>query len=255
MSKNSLLVLSIQQHQQPPTFKRCRSKTASSRLTSDTSQEQVRLTLLRLSLRFVSCVMAIKDLDPENLQQALLGMSQKSEEAFKLFFLHYQTQLYPFIRNLVRDDDLANSVVSDVLLYVCRNPEAFEHRSKFSTWLCSIARNKAIDALRANTHSPQRGAVPLDEPEALALPDPAPWSNVLVQLDRLQTQQQLQRCMNALPPQQLEVASLAMLEEWTETEVANELGCPVGTVKSRLFAARKALQKCLNGWYQEMKRV
>lgn len=199
--------------------------------------------------------MAIKDFDSETLRQTLLGMSQKSEQAFKPFFLHYQAQLYPFVRNLVRDDDLANSVVSDVLLYVCQNPNAFEHRSKFSTWLCGIARNKAIDALRANRNLPERGAVPLDEPEALALPDPAPWSDVLGQVDHSQTLQLFQRCMNELPLQQKEVAALAMLEECTETEVASELGCPVGTVKSRLFAARKALQKCLNGWHQEMKRV
>lgn len=199
--------------------------------------------------------MAINDLDPETLQRTLLGMSQKNEEAFKSFYLHYRAPLYRFVRNLIWEDDLANSVVTDVLLHICRNPLAFEHRSEFSSWMCGIAINKAKDAIRANKNRLERKAMPLDEPEALAQPDLTPWANVFGQLDRQQTQLQLQRCMNVLPPQQLEVAALAMLEEWTETEVASELGCPVGTVKSRLFAARKALQKCMHGWYQEMKSV
>jgi RNA polymerase sigma-70 factor (ECF subfamily) len=199
--------------------------------------------------------MAIKDLDPETLEQTLLGVSQKSRKAFNMFFQHYYPPLVAFVRRIVGDDDLAREVAQDALMAVPGGLHTFKGDAKFSTWLCAIARHKGMDALRARGRQPEHGALPLDEPECLDLPDLTPWGDVAAEVDRRQLHRRYRLCMDAVPALQREVATLSMDEEWAEAEVADELRCPLGTVKSRLFAARKALQKCMNGWYQEMKRV
>lgn len=199
--------------------------------------------------------MAIQDLEPDRLQETLQGMSHRHEAAFRTFYLHYQPQLFPFVRRIVRDDDLAEEVVNDVLLHVCQNPIGFEGRSRFSTWLCGIAHHKAVDVIRALIGKHKNATIPLDEPEALAIEDTTPWADVLELADRKQTLRNLQGCMDRLSPTLASLVTLAVLEEWTETELASEMNCPVGTVKSRLHAARKSLKECLANWYAEVKNA
>lgn len=189
--------------------------------------------------------MALKDLSPDDVQSTLQGMSLRQKESFEEFYLHFQPQLTRFVRKYLRDRAAAEEVVNDTLLHVCTHPLSFKGEAKFSTWLCQIARNKAIDALRAAGHRPELQAIALDEPEALALADATPWANVQTHVEGRQARQQFQRCMGGLPSHLAEVVTLSIVEEWTETEVAHALGCPVGTVKSRLFTARKALQQCM----------
>ena len=199
--------------------------------------------------------MAIKDLDPETLQQLMLGVSLKDEKAFKTFFLHYRFQLFPFVRGIVHDNDVADQVVSDTLLFALQNLDVFEGRSQFGTWLGGIARHKALDASRAKKRREKVVAALLDEPEEMSAANDTPWLDVLAEVEASQTMRQFQRCLDALPLHQRDVAALTMVAGMTETEVAAELNCAVGTVKSRLYAARTPLQNCLRTWYEEMKRV
>ena len=72
------------------------------------------------------------------------AMSLGSQAAYSRFFMHYRNKLFPFVRQIVKDDYLADEAVSKTLEAVCAKPLEFKGDAKFSTCLFSIARNKAL---------------------------------------------------------------------------------------------------------------
>jgi len=87
--------------------------------------------------------------------------------AMRSFFARYQTPLHRWLLRLVRDESLAEDLLSDVFLDVWRQAAAFEARSSVSTWLMAIARYKALSARHRRTHAA------LDDETASTIVDPA----------------------------------------------------------------------------------
>ena len=128
-------------------------------------------------------------------------------------------------------------MLSEVFLYVWRRAEAFEAKSKVSTWLLAIARYKAISALR------RRCDEPLDDARAATVEDPADNPETAVHAE--QRSALIRRCLTQLSPAHRQVIDLVYYHEKSVEEVAQVVGIPASTVKTRMFYARARMAELL----------
>jgi len=148
-------------------------------------------------------------------------------------FSRHQVPLYRWLVRIVRDEALAEDLLSEVFLDVWRQAVSFEARSSVSTWLLAIARYKALSALRRRTDAQ------LDDEFAAAIPDPADDpERVLQNRDR---EELLQRSLARLSPEHGEVIDLVYYHGKSVKEVAEIVGAAEATVKTRMFYARRKL--------------
>jgi RNA polymerase sigma-70 factor, ECF subfamily len=158
-------------------------------------------------------------------------------QAMHALYLRHNVRVYRFVLRLVADAALAEDVVSEVFLEVWRRADAFEARSRVSTWLLAIARYKALSALRARSHEQ------LDDGAAAAVADPA--DNAEAVLDRQGRNTIVRECLAQLSAIHREVLDLVYYHDKSVDEVASILGVPEGTVKTRMFHARKRMGNLL----------
>lgn len=153
--------------------------------------------------------------------------------ALQVLFARHHVKVYRFTLRLLRDEAKAEDIISDVFLDVWRQAGRFEGRSQVSTWLLSIARFKALSALR------RRSEVELDEATEASIEDAA--DNPEIALQKKDKAAILRRCLEALSVDHREILDLVYYHEKSVQEVASILAIPEGTVKTRMFHARKKL--------------
>ena len=151
----------------------------------------------------------------------------------RALFARHQTPLYRWLLRIVRDETLAEDLLSDVFLDVWRQAASFEARSSVSTWLMAIARYKALSARRRRTDAP------LDDETASTIVDPA--DNPEIVLLKKNRDELLRRSLASLSPEHGEVIDLVYYHEKSVKEVADIVGIAEATVKTRMFYARKKL--------------
>jgi RNA polymerase sigma-70 factor (ECF subfamily) len=172
------------------------------------------------------------------LDEALLREIAKGNQlAMRTLFMRHQVRVYRFILRMVRDRALAEDVVSEVFLAVWRQADRFEGRSAVSTWLLSIARHKALTSIK-----PQP-VEQLDSETALAIADPA--LDPEAEIRQKDSGTMLRQCLNALSPEHSEIIDLVYYQQKSIKEIADILGIPLNTVKTRMFYARKRLATSL----------
>jgi RNA polymerase sigma-70 factor (ECF subfamily) len=153
--------------------------------------------------------------------------------AMRALYARHQVRLYRFLVRIVRDETLAEDLLSDVFLDVWRQAASFEARSTVSTWLLAMGRYKALSALR------RRRDVELDDKMASSLVDPA--DNPETALEKKNTGEVLRQCLAGLSPAHGQIIDLVYYHEKSVSEVAEILAIPEATVKTRMFYARKRL--------------
>ncbi len=147
--------------------------------------------------------------------------------AFRELYTRYADRVFRYAFTLLRDRHLAEDVVQETMIAVWNGAGRFEGRSQVSTWLFGIARNLAYRVLRAEAKGER---VPEERGEE---PDPG----------ALEREARVQRAVAALPPEQREVVFLAFYVGLPYAEIARVQGVPEGTVKSRMFHAKKRLSE------------
>lgn len=157
--------------------------------------------------------------------------------AMQVLFARHHVRVYRFMLRLTRNEATAEDLISEVFLEVWRNAGRFEGRSAVSTWMLSIARFKALSALRKRTE------VELDEEMAEQIEDQA--DDPEVSLAKKDKGAVLRECLNALSAEHREVIDLVYYHEKSVEEVASIVGIPEATVKTRMFYARKKLSELL----------
>lgn len=172
--------------------------------------------------------------------EALIGRIATGDKvAMQVLFARHHVRVYRFVLRLVRDQTKAEDLISEVFLDVWRQAGKFEARSAVSTWLLAIARYKALSALR------RRPDEELDEEAAAAVEDTA--DNPEVALEKKDKGEILRKCLTALSPEHREIIDLVYYHEKSVEEVAEIVGIPENTVKTRMFYARKRLAELLKG--------
>ena len=155
----------------------------------------------------------------------------------QVLFARHHVRVYRFVLRLVRNEATAEDLISEVFLDVWRQAGKFEGRSAVSTWMLSIARFKALSALR---RKPEQE---LDDETAAAIEDQA--DDPEVTLAKKDKGAALRQCLTALSAEHREVVDLVYYHEKSVEEVARIVGIPEATVKTRMFYARKKLSELL----------
>ena len=157
--------------------------------------------------------------------------------AMHTLYTRHNVRVYRFVLRMLHDTASAEDLVSQVFLDVWRTASQFEGRSQVSTWLLSIARFKALTALR------QRKYEDIDQDDVMQIADQADTPEA--SLDRNRTGAILRACVAKLSPAHREIVSLVYYHEKSVEEVAQLVGIPAATVKTRMFYARKQLAELL----------
>ena len=151
-------------------------------------------------------------------------------------YARYSVRIYRFVLRLTNDRSLAEDIASEVFIDVWRGAEGFKVKSQVSTWMLAIARHKALSALR------RRSDERLDE-NATAIADPADDAETTV--DKRDRNALVQHCLSQLSVLHREVLDLVYYHEKSVDEVAEIVGAPANTVRTRMFYARKRMQTLL----------
>jgi RNA polymerase sigma-70 factor (ECF subfamily) len=157
-------------------------------------------------------------------------------DAFEALFRQFQGRVYGWIVRIVRDPGIAEDLTVETFWRIHRARGRFDPEADFGGWAYRIAINLALSHLRRR---PREQALPEDLPQSRGTnPDLA------VQRE----ERELIEHAFARLPSRLQVAvTMALIEERSYQEIADELGIPVGTVKSRVFRAVRILRKQLLG--------
>ncbi len=153
--------------------------------------------------------------------------------ALQALYARHNVKIHRFVLRLVRDEAAAEDVVSEVFVDLWRNPAAFEGRSEVSTWLLAIARNKALSLLRKKKDGE------IDDEALAAIEDESDDPEIVAQ--KKSKGELLRACLARLSAEHREVIDLVYYHDKSIEEVAAIVGVPEGTVKTRMFHARKKL--------------
>jgi RNA polymerase sigma-70 factor (ECF subfamily) len=172
--------------------------------------------------------------------EALVLLAARSEQtALGELYDRYARPAYGLALRILRDESLAEDAVQEAFLTLWRTAARFvPERGKASTWILTLVHRRAVDLVRREerrradaldeTHEPTDGAGGADEQAWL----------------RLQ-RERVRAALQQLPDQQREALELAYYGGFTQSELAERLGQPVGTIKSRMFAGLARLRELL----------
>ncbi len=167
-------------------------------------------------------------------ERLLAATARGDKKSFEQLFRLYYRRLGGFIRRMVAQPQAIEEIINDTMLVIWRSADRYQQKSKVDTWIFGIAYNKAMEHIRRNqkhTHN----EVALDEsvtslPAAARSDDASQW-----------VEQGLQR----LSPEQRAVVELTFTFGYSYPEIAKIVDCPTGTVKTRMYHAKKLLKPVL----------
>jgi RNA polymerase sigma factor (sigma-70 family) len=171
--------------------------------------------------------------------EALVALVSRSDEsALAELYDRIGGTAYGLAYRVLRDEALAEDAVQDAFLGLWHSAGSFvPERAKASTWILTLVHRRAVDVVRREQ---RRRTEPLE-----AAPEPAEGSAeeaAWLRLDR----ERVQAALAQLPDQQREAIELAYYGGYTQSELADRLGQPVGTIKSRMFAGLARLRELLD---------
>jgi RNA polymerase sigma factor (sigma-70 family) len=170
--------------------------------------------------------------------EALVALAARSEQsALAELYDRYGRPAYGLALRVLRDDALAEDAVQDAFLALWRTAARFvPERGKASTWIFTLVHRRAVDLVRreerrrADTieQAPEQGGGSVEE-------------EALLRFQR----ERVQNALKKLPDQQREAIELAYYGGFTQSELAERLGQPLGTIKSRMFLGLARLRELL----------
>lgn len=163
-------------------------------------------------------------------------VSLRDTKAFEILYGRYQTPLRRFIYRVNRRIEQVEEIINDVMMVVWQKAETFNRTSKVSTWIMGIAYNKVLNAGSKWTGGAE---VDFDEVEA-QLPGVVDQG-----MREYELQDWLTAALERLSPEQRAVMELTCVQGLHYDEIAEILGCPENTVKTRMFHARKKLRQII----------
>ena len=176
--------------------------------------------------------MALTQPDPGVLRKAKRG----DERAFSLIVRAYEQPVYNYVLRLVGDRSLAEDLTQEVFLRVFQGLKSFSDRSRFTTWLFQVTKNRVLDELRALERRP-RAVVALDDSPPLEVVDQP--------FERTETIDAVWRAVEALNVDLKMALLLRDVVGLSYTEIADSLEITLATVKWRIYKAREEVAAAL----------
>jgi len=170
--------------------------------------------------------------------EAVLALIARSDEqALAELYRRFGRMAYGLAFRILRDDALAQDAVQEAFLGVWRAAGRFTaERSKPSTWLLTLVHRRAVDLVRREERRRTEPLQPETEPAGVEPPDEA---------EQLTQRHAIRAALRELPPEQREAIELAYYGGYTQSELAERLGQPLGTIKSRMFTGLARLRETL----------
>jgi RNA polymerase sigma-70 factor, ECF subfamily len=193
----------------------------------------------------------------ETMDRALIAsIARRDRHAFETLYYRFAPRLGRFLFKMLRTKEAVDEAVNDVMLVVWQSAERYDpSASAVSTWLFGIAHNKALKALERSRRFASEvslesesfddfgdGYGGMDEPNRVADPANPERAAIGRELGEL-----LQGALAELSSDHRSVIELAFGEDFSYEQIASIMGCPVNTVKTRMFYARKRLAQLLAG--------
>src|SRR5271163_1340823 len=174
----------------------------------------------------------VKQMEDAELLEAV---AMQDQSAMATLFDKYSRLVYSIALRVLREPDLAEDVMQEVLLQVWRQPGGFvSQRGSLGAWLAVVARNRSIDVIRRRAHM-----TPLED---MVLPEPR---NLQRAVEENHLMDQVRVAVDTLPKEQQSPLHMAYFEGLTHTEISERTGTPLGTVKTRIRAALATVRKAL----------
>lgn len=159
------------------------------------------------------------------------------KDAMRALFARHNVRVFRFLTRIVGNDATAEDLLNEAFLEVWRNAGRFEARSQVSTWILAIARFKALASMRRRQHDE------LDDEASEMIEDTTDNPEVTVQ--KTERSALLQQCLQQLSVAHRQVVDLVYYHEQSIEEVAEIIGVPASTVKTRVFYARKRIAELM----------
>lgn len=175
-----------------------------------------------------------EETDAQLLQRIATG----EQAALRLFYQRFHGPVYQFSLRTLNNPADAADVLNAVMLEVWQRAGSFAGQSQVRTWLFSIARNKSVDILRRKRPSEAFDETMLDE-------GADDFCEHLAGLELQQQGAQVRQCLDKLKDSHRQVVYLTFFEELAYPEIAEVMGIPLGTVKTRMHHAKQQLLQCL----------
>ncbi|MEE8523025.1 MAG: sigma-70 family RNA polymerase sigma factor [Thermoanaerobaculia bacterium] len=175
--------------------------------------------------------------------ELLAGAAAGSESAFSRLHQRLGRPLFSTAVRMLHDAEDAAEVLQETFLYAWSRADSYDpSRAAVSTWLALILRSRCIDRLRRREYQRKmRSSIEQEKPENQC--DPAGFDRLLNQ----QRRRCLNQAMEQLPAAQKQVLELAYYRGLTQREIADKVGVPLGTIKTRSVLAMNKLHQGLTG--------
>jgi len=168
----------------------------------------------------------------------LKAIAAGDAKALERLFARAQTRVFRYLVRVVRNQAVAEELLNEVFLSVWQNAHRYEGRSEPLTWILSIAHNKAASVLRKKTE-----VVGLADEVTRHLASEEDAPDIIAQ--KHDKSAKIWACMAGLSADHQEILDLVYYQEQSVADVAEILGIPENTVKTRMFYARKKLSELL----------
>jgi RNA polymerase sigma-70 factor (ECF subfamily) len=171
--------------------------------------------------------------------EALVSLvASSADEALAELYDRFGRVAYGLALRILRDDGLAQDAVQEAFLGIWRSADRFlPERGKASTWILTLVHRRSIDLVRRED---RRRGEPLEQ-----APEPIALSTVEGEATLGFRRRVVQEALKGLPPEQREALELAYYGGLTQSELAERLGQPLGTIKSRMFMGLARLRDLL----------
>jgi len=174
---------------------------------------------------------------PVNLseEELIQRLKRRDESAMAILYDNYSAALYGVILRIVRSEALAEDVMQESFVKIWTSFEQYEvEKGRLFTWIINIARNTAIDKIRSKQYRVSAKTKAIED---------SPVSNMQSSYDVKPEHLGLKEIVAKLTPDQKQIIDMMYFDGYTQSEVAEELAIPLGTVKTRCRAAIKMLIK------------
>jgi RNA polymerase sigma-70 factor (ECF subfamily) len=179
--------------------------------------------------------------------------------AFEILLLRYQKPMFRLVYRLIGREEVAEDLVQDVFLKAFHALKTFQGKSRFSTWLYRLAVNTCLDHLKKKRevfstpgwYTEERVHLLQQEGELIS----SSTINPEERLSYKELIEKLQEALEGLAPEDKTVIMLRELLGHSYQEIAEIMDWPIGTVRTRLFRTRRALQRCLRQYVEEDRRT
>ena len=163
---------------------------------------------------------------------------RRDREAFTRLFDHFAPRLNAYLRRLGTDPATAEEIAQETMVTLWHKAPQFDpQKSSLTTWLYRIARNRRVDNLRRN----RLDFLDVSDP----ILEAADATDLVAEVDMQQRKDAVRSALASLPEEQLSVVRLAFFDDLSHSQISEQIGLPLGTVKSRIRLGFTRLRRSL----------